>query len=27
MLRDLGDRRLAWDRDLLRDGGRTLEKK
>jgi hypothetical protein len=26
MLRDLGDRRLACDLDLLRDEGRTLEK-
>jgi hypothetical protein len=27
MLRDLGDRRLACDLDLLREAGRTLEKK
>jgi hypothetical protein len=26
MLRDLGDRRLACDLDLLREAGRTLEK-
>jgi hypothetical protein len=27
MLRDLGDQRLACDLDLLREAGRTLEKK
>jgi hypothetical protein len=27
MLRDLGDRRLACDLDLLREAGRTLEKR